>query len=64
MSERPFWQIIDQREQGQINKPKLLTLLLLIPFFLVGCGSPYNPTVEAEEAMPQLMDENNFDESN
>lgn len=47
-----------------MNEPKLLSLLLLLPFLLVGCGSTYNPSIESEEAMPQLMDEGSTDEFN
>lgn len=46
-----------------MNEPKPLLLLLLLPFLLVGCGSTYSPSIEAEEAMPQLMDEGSVIES-
>jgi PBP1b-binding outer membrane lipoprotein LpoB len=46
-----------------MTKPKLLSLLLLTPFLLVGCISPYSP-IEADEAMPQMMDDSSINESN
>ena len=43
---------------------KLISLLLLLPFLLASCGSSYDPSIEAGEAMPQLMDEGSTDEFN
>ena len=48
----------------QMNKLKVLSFLLLLPFLLVGCSSTYNPSIEADEAMPQLIDEGSTDEFN
>lgn len=44
-------------------KLKLLTFLLLTPFLLVSCSSTYNP-IEADEAMPQMMDDSSVGETN
>ena len=38
--------------------------LLLMPFLLVSCSSTFNPSIETEEAIPQLMDEGSTDEFN
>ena len=47
----------------QMNKLKLLSPLLLTPFLLMGCSGTYN-NIEADEAMPQLIDEGSTDEFN
>jgi PBP1b-binding outer membrane lipoprotein LpoB len=47
-----------------MTKLKLLLLLLLTPFLLVGCSSTYNPNIEADEAMPQMEDDSSTSESN
>ena len=39
-----------------MNRTKLLSLLLLTQLLLVSCSSTYNP-IEADEAMPQMMDD-------
>ena len=46
-----------------MTKLKLLSLLLLTPFLLMGCSGTYN-NIEADEAMPQLMDEGSTNEFN
>lgn len=43
----------------QMNELKPFSVLLLVPFLLAGCGSAYNPSIETEEAMPQLIDDGN-----
>ena len=45
----------------QMNELKSFSVLLLVPFLLAGCSSAYNPSLETEEAMPQLIDEGNTD---
>ena len=47
-----------------MTKLKLLLLLLLTPFLLVGCNSTYNPNIEADEAMPQMEDDASTSKSN
>ena len=48
---------------NQMNKIKLLSLLLLVQLLLVGCISPYN-SIEADEAMPQMLDDSSVGENN
>ena len=35
-----------------------------MPFLLISCSSTFNPSIETEEAMPQLIDEGSADEFN
>ena len=43
-----------------MTKLKLLSLLLLAPLLLMSCTETYE-NIEADEAMPQLMDEGSTD---
>ena len=39
-------------------------IFLVLALGVIGCSSTYNPSIEADEAMPQLIDEGSTDEFN
>ena len=58
-------QLVSPKVQSkQMNKLKVLSFLLLLPFLLVGCSSTYNPSIEADEAMPKMEDDSIVGEPN
>ena len=39
-------------------------IFLVLALGVIGCNSTYNPSIEAEEAMPQLINESSATELN